>query len=88
MHPIALFVLALSATGIWACLSKLRSLRKQLFIMTFDRPAHATGEESWAWNAKLGRGRATGFWLWMAMGPLVFVFFLALISAVTGATGP
>lgn len=88
MHPIALSVLLLSAAGIWACLRKLRRLRKQLYVMTFDRPAHATAEESWAWDTKSGSVRWSGFLCWTAMGPLFFIAMLALISAVTGATGP
>ncbi|OBR53725.1 hypothetical protein [Paraburkholderia tropica] len=88
MHPIALPVLLFSAVGIWACLHKLRSLRKQLYTRAFDRPAHATAEEAWAWETATGSKRMAGFWLWLAMAPLGFVFCLALISIVTGATGP
>ncbi|MCA8448870.1 hypothetical protein [Burkholderia vietnamiensis] len=86
MHPLALFVLLVSVAGLYACLNKLRRLRKQLYVMTFDRPAHATADEAWAWNAKHSSMRMSGFWTWMAMAPLVFVFFLALITMLTGAT--
>lgn len=88
MHPVALFIVLSCAAGIYACLHKLRSLRKRLYTTAFDRPTHGTAEEAWAWEVKYNGARAAGFWLWMTMSALFVVFVLALISAVTGATGP
>ncbi|WP_396329418.1 hypothetical protein [Burkholderia anthina] len=86
MRIVALFICLLCLAGIVAITKQRNRIGKALYIMSAERPQHASGEESWQWEKSFNKIRMKGYTITWAYLPLGFVFFLSLITLITGAT--